>query len=180
MKRTHLFKLAFICSFAIFMLASCSNGATYWIDNPTNNEITVTIDGKEEIKVAANEFKKMEKTLKLGEHTMKVNDAEVKFNLDKDHVILNPTLSTYVIVLQEYGTGFASTENDTVITLDGEEYEGPFPTVTADPFIYSGDLNFLVDTPFKGTIETSKTGTVIMRKIFRKTDFIKFYQEEYE
>ena len=180
MKRIQSFKLSFICSMAIFILASCSGGATYWIDNPTNNEITVTIDGKDPIKLAPNEFKKMENTIKQGKHTMKVDDGnEIAFDLDKNHIILNPTLSTYVIVLQEYGTGMASSDNDTVIIIDGVEYEGPFPSVMSDPFIYSGDLNFLIDKPFKDEIQSSKTGTVIMKKVFRKNEFINFYNEEY-
>ena len=178
--KKNLINLAFICSVALFVLASCSGGATYWIDNPTNKEISVSIDGKGAIQLAPNEFKKMNKSIALGKHTMKVDDGnEISFDLDKNHIVLNPTLSTYIIVLQEYGTGFASTNNYTTITLDGIEYEGPFPIVTSDPFIYSGDLNHLVDSPFKDDITTTKTGTVTLRKIFRKNDFIEFYKEEY-
>ena len=179
MKKKQLFTLALICSLVAFIMSSCSGGAMYYIDNPTNKEITVTIDGKS-TKLTPNEFKKMDGSLKLGKHTMKVDDGnEIAFDIDKNHVILNPTLSTYIIVLQEYGTGIASDDDYTTITLDGEEYEGPFPIVTSDPFIYSGDLNLLIDKTFKEEIYTSKSGTVTMRKIFRKSDFIKFYEEEY-
>ena len=179
MKKKQLLELALICSLVAFIMSSCSGGATYWIDNPTNKEITVTIDSKS-TKLTPNEFKKMDGSLKLGKHTMKVDDGnEITFDLDKNHVILNPTLSTYIIVLQEYGVGIESDDNYTTITLDGEEYEGPFPIVTSDPFIYSGDLNLLIDKTFKEEIYTSESGTVILRKVFRKTDFIKYYEKEY-
>ena len=180
MKKIQLFKSLLVCSLFAFVLASCS-GVTYSIDNPTDKEITVTIDNGTPIKLMPNEFKRIESTLSLGEHKMKVDDgSEIIFNLDKDHVILNPTLSTYVVALQEYGTGFASSDNDTIIVIDGIEYEGPFPLVTSDPFIYSGNLNFSIDKPFSDEIKTSKTGTVTMRKIFRKSEFIEYYNKEYK
>ncbi len=165
----------------VFLMASCSSGATYSIDNPTENEIQVSIDGKDPISVGAKELKKMDGSLSLGEHTMKVGDGqEVKFNLDKDHVMLNPTLSTYVKVLQEYGVGIQSTANDTIINIDGKEFNGPFPLVSSEAFIYTGDLNYQVDKPFSDEITTSKSGTVVMKKLFRKDEFKKFYKDEYE
>lgn len=170
-----LLAILFIC----FCMTSCG-GATYWIDNPTDQAIEVSIDGKDAIKLEAKEYKRMDGTLSLGEHTMKVGDGvEIKFNLDKDHVTLNPTLSTYVVALQEYGTGFASDANDTIIVIDGKEYAGPFPLLTNDPFIPTGNMNFLVDAPFKDEIQRSSGGTVTLRKLFRKDDFITFYNKEY-
>ncbi|MCD7973513.1 MAG: hypothetical protein LUG18_12810 [Candidatus Azobacteroides sp.] len=166
--------------FLSFLFTSCFGGATYWIDNPTNETIEVSIDGKDPVTVGPGEFKKMSGTLNMGEHTMKITGGEdIKFNLDKDHVTLNPTLSTYIIGLQEYGRGRASGENDTIIEIDGVKFQGPFPLVTNDPFIYTGNVNFLVDAPFKDEITTSKTGTVTMRKLFRKHDFIEFYKKNY-
>jgi hypothetical protein len=161
-------------------MASCSGGATYSIDNPTDQAIEVFIDGKGPISIGPKELKKMDGTLSLGEHTMKVGDGEeIKFTLDKDFVMLNPTLSTYVAALQEYGTGIQSTANDTVVAIDGKDYAGPFPLVSNAPFIYSGDLNFHVDAPFKDEIHTHQSGTVTMRKLFRKNDFIDYYKKEY-
>lgn len=169
-----------LCLSIIFFMASCSGGATYSIDNPTDQPIEVSIDGKDPISIGPKELKRIDGTLSLGEHTMKVGSgAEIKFNLDKDHVMLNPTLSTYVIALQEYGLGIQSSANDTIVNIDGQNYEGPFPMVAEAPFIYSGNLNFHVDAPFKDEIQTSKTGTVTMRKLFRKNDFIDYYNKEY-
>ena len=180
MRHRHFYAL-FIFAIVAFAMTSCSGGATYWIDNPTDQAIEVSIDGNDPITVGAKEFKKMENTLAEGEHTMKVgNGEEIKFNLDQNHVTLNPTLSTYVVVLQEYGVGMQSTANDTIITLDGKQYEGPFPLVSNAPFIYTGNMNFLVDAPFKDEITTSQAGTVVMRKLFRKDEFIKYYEKEYE
>lgn len=169
-----------LCLSITFLLTSCSNEATFWIDNPTDQAIEVSIDGKSPVTVNAKEFKRMNNSLNLGEHSMKIaNGEEIKFNLDKDHVILNPTLSTYVVALQEYGIGIQSSQNDTVFEIDGTKYEGPFPMVSNAPVIYSGDINFLIDSPFKDEIETHKTGTVLLKKIFRKAEFIEFYNKEY-
>jgi hypothetical protein len=165
-----------------FLMTSCFGGVGYWIDNPTDESIEVSIDGKKSVTIEANEFKRFDETLKKGEHTMKVGDGEeIKFTFgEKDnHVTLNPTLSTYVIALQEYGIGYASSDNDTIIIIDGKEYEGPFPLVTNAPFIYTGNVNFLINEPFKDEISRSDAGTVIMRKIFRKDDFIDYYKKEY-
>ncbi|WP_156032797.1 hypothetical protein [Prevotella sp. 10(H)] len=179
MKNKHAYLSLLIFSL-IFLMTSCFGGATYWIDNPTDQPIEVSIDGKDPITLNAKEYKKMDETISEGEHTMKVGDGqEIKFTLDKDHVTLNPTLSTYVVVLQEYGTGLASSDNDTIIKIDGKEYEGPFPIVTNDPFIYTGNINFLVDAPFKDEISRSSGGTVTLRKLFRKDDFVEFYKKEY-
>lgn len=168
------------CLSIILFMTSCFGGATYSIDNPTDQAIEVSIDGKDAVSIGPKELKKMDGTLSMGEHTMKVGSGtEVKFNLDKDHVMLNPTLSTYVVALQEYGTGMQSSANDTIVSIDGQNYEGPFPLVSNAPFIYSGDLNFHVDAPFKDEIQTSKVGTVTMRKLFRKSDFIDYFNKEY-
>lgn len=176
----HVQTTLFIFFSIILLTASCLSGATYWIDNPTDQPIEVSIDGKDPIIVNAKEFKKMDNSLSMGEHTMKIANQEViKFNLDKDHVVLNPTLSTYVVALQEYGVGIQSSHNDTIIEIDGEKYEGPFPIVSNAAFIYSGDINYLIDTPFKDEIETHKTGTVILKKLFRKAEFIDFYNKEF-
>jgi len=175
-KLTHLLASLFMA----FVIVSCSGGATYWIDNPTDDAISVSIDGNDPVTVNPLEFKKMENTLKEGEHTMVVNGGnEIKFMLDKNHVTLNPTLATYVVAIQEYGTGLASSDNDTIVEIDGKKYEGPFPVVTNEPVIYTGNINFLVDKPFKDEITTSKSGTVIMRKLFRKNDFIDYFKKEY-
>jgi len=179
--KKHLTNVVAALVVVLFLMTSCFGGATYSIDNPTDQEIQVSIDGKDAITVGPNELKRVDGTLSNGEHTMKVGDGqEVKFNLDKDHVMLNPTLSTYVVALQEYGVGMQSSKNDTIISIDGQTYEGPFPLVSNDPFIYSGDLNFHVDKPFKDEITTSKSGTVTMKKLFRKDEFLKFYKDEYE
>ena len=181
MKHRH-FNLLLFFAIAAFTLTSCFGGVTYSIDNPTDQAIEVSIDGRDAITIAPMELKRMDGTLKEGEHTMTLKDGEeIKFILDKDQVMLNPTLSTYVTALEEYsvGGGMQSSKNDTILVIDGKEYEGPFPAVSNYPFIYSGNLNYHVDKPFKAEITTSKSGTVTMRKLFRKDEFIKYYKEEY-
>ena len=161
------------------VLTSCDDGVTY-IDNPTSQAIELTIDGKKPITVAAKEFKRMDKSLSQGKHSMQIENGEaIEFNLDKNHVMLNPTLSIYVTVVQEYGTGFQSSANDTTIVIDDVEYYGPFIAVSNAPFVYTGNINLMVDKPIPDQIETSKTGNVALKKLFRKDEFIEYYEEEY-
>lgn len=170
-------KNLFIAVLSAILMTSCFGGATYSIDNPTNQPIEVSIDGKDPITVAAKELKRMDETLDEGEHTMKVNGGEeIKFNLDKNHVMLNPTLSTYIIAEIVYGnTDFPT---DTVIVVDDVEYRGAFPLVSNAPFIYTGDINFHVDKPVVDEVETTK-GSVVYNKILRESEFKDFYKKEY-
>lgn len=167
----------FIAALSLILMTSCFGGTTYSIDNPTDQPIEVSIDGKDPITVAAKELKRVDGTLSEGEHTMKVGDGqEIKFNLDRNHVVLNPTLSKYIVAEVVYGNMEFPT--DTVITVDGVEYSGAFPLVSNAPFIYTGDLNFHIDQPVKDEIETSK-GAVVYKKMLRECDFKDFYKKEY-
>ncbi|MFV0537961.1 MAG: hypothetical protein ACK5M3_11380 [Dysgonomonas sp.] len=70
-----------LCLSIIFSQASCSSKVTFWIDNPTDQAIEVSIDGKNPVTVKAKEFKKMNNSLSLGEHSMKItNGKDIKFN----------------------------------------------------------------------------------------------------
>lgn len=160
------------------LMSSCGGGMKVEMDNPTDQAITVKIDGEKEYSLAPMEL--IEVTgLKAGQHTMSVNGgAEMAFNLEKTSM-LNPTLSTYVIAEQEYGVGFADDSKWVDVEIDGEEYWGPFQVFENAPIIETEGLHHNVLVPFNDEIETYSNGTVIKRKIFRKGDFIKFYEEDY-
>lgn len=164
---------------SLFMI-SCG-GTECRLDNPTDKEIKVTIDGKETITLAPGEYTPIYKiSLSEGEHTMKVDDKdEISFTVSGSVGMLNPTLSTYVFAKQEYSvTGMSNTLQDEEIELDEKVYKGPFEK-TNEAFIPTGDMNFGIDQPFKNEITTSKSGVVIMKKLFRKKDFTDYYKKEY-
>jgi len=164
---------------ACLLMTACGSGMKVEMDNPTNQKITVKIDGSKEYSL--NPMELIEVTgLKKGEHTMTVNGgSEIKFNLENSSMI-NPTLSLYVIAEQEYGTGFADDSKWVDVVIDGKECWGPFKVIENAPVIETASLNHGVLAPFGEEIETYKSGTVVLTKIFRKDDFLKFYEEDYE
>lgn len=162
-----------------FLMSSCGSGVTVEMDNPTGETITVTIDGEQEYTLAPLELIEV-KGLKKGMHTMRAGDGdEVEFSLEVSS-LLNPTLSLYVIVEQEYGDGYVDDSKWWGSLIDGEEYWGPFYVFEAHPVIPTEKVDLGVLSPFEEEIKTNKSGTVVLRKIFRKVDFLDYYQEEYK
>lgn len=165
---------------AAMLMTSCGGGMKIEMDNPTNETITVNIDGKKDYTLAPMELIEV-KGLKKGEHTMTVNGgAEIKFALETSSLI-NPTLSTYVTDITEYSEtpGDMDTDDWVTVEIDGEEYWGPIEVFKNQPVIKTSDINFGVLTPFKEEIETSKSGSTFLKKLFRKEDFFKYYEEAY-
>ncbi|MCL1943854.1 MAG: hypothetical protein FWF54_09950 [Candidatus Azobacteroides sp.] len=177
MKNLSVFLVSLI---SVFLMLSCSGGTECKIDNPTNAEIKVIIDGNSPIVLAPAEYNPDTKiSLKEGEHTMKVNDGdEIKFKVSGNTGLLNPTLSTYVFAKEEYSTtGLSNELTDTDIELDGTTYTGPFEKIS-EAFIPTDDVNLGIDQSFKSEISTHKTGVVIIKKIFRQKDFIDYFKPQ--
>ncbi len=168
-------KAIFTSVIGVLLLASCSN-MVITMDNPTDKEMTVLVDGKE-YKLAPGELQKID--IDKGEHAIKVNDqAERKINLDIDHGMINLVNEPYYVVTVPYG-GNSSAELEAkkdTITFEGDQYEGPFEIREGD-VIYTGDLNFTANEPLKDEIETSKAGVVLRTKLFRKADFKKYLED---
>jgi hypothetical protein len=161
------------------LMLSCSGGAEYYIDNPTSEAITVSVDGKDAVTVNPGEYKKIEGTLADGEHTMKVGENELKFSTDGKSVMLNPTGAVYVKVKQEYGVGMASEDGYTTIEIDGNKYEGPFE-IQSDPAVVVSGVSYGVDEDFPNQVMMARGQTkAVKTKLFRKDDFFKFYKSEY-
>lgn len=107
--------------------------------NPTTAPITFQVDGKE-YSIKANDV--VEVKIGQGEHSVTMNGKEVgKFNkgwMDQDSII-NPTMSPFVEEQVIYTTNgnpeaYKDKVNWTTITIDGEQYEGPFRLI--DPALY--------------------------------------------
>jgi hypothetical protein len=167
-----LFTVAILGS---LLFSSCGFDKLVRIDNPTNEAITVSIDGEEPFTLAAFEHKRLE-GIKGGKHTIKVGDNEpITFNIEHESVMLNPTQSTYIFAEEEYGApSMEWKESVKEITLDGKKYKGHFEIVEGNICIDMGPVNYDAVTPFPN--ETSgSSGTIVRMKLYRKSDFKKDY-----
>lgn len=127
--KKHLFQILTV-SLILSSLFSCSKPSkgTYLIDNPTNENITVSVDDAEYV-VPANSGLDVE--IEYGRHILKYNGQSitifVKNSADK-RVIVNPTLSNYVIYSQLYVTDDASEEEfnsfyESFIKINGDSID---------------------------------------------------------
>lgn len=97
MKRITLFTL--LC--VVVLLTACNSGTSYWIDNPTNEPITVAID---ETSYTIPSVSMLEVSVDYGKHQLKYNGQELTFHnggrTNNTPAIINPTQSTYVFYRQ--------------------------------------------------------------------------------
>lgn len=93
MKRITLFTLLCITA----LLTSCKGGTSYWIDNPTNESITVFIDDTEYNIPAVS---MIQTSVTYGKHQLRYNDQQLTFHnggrTNDTPAIINPTQSNYV------------------------------------------------------------------------------------
>ena len=160
------------------LMTSCGGGLKVEMDNPTNQSITVTIDGGKEYTLAPMELIPV-KGLKKGEHTMQTaGGPELKFTLETSS-LLNPTLSTYVTDKEEYSANPSNMDDSDWVTvvIDGEEYWGPIEVFENQPVIQLDKINYgiLVDFPEEVDTRTKVTHT----KLFRAVDYPRYYREAY-
>lgn len=163
---------------ACLLMTACGSGLKVEMDNPTDQTITVTVDGKE-YTLAPLELLPI-KGLKKGEHTMQMaGGPELTFTLETSSM-LNPTLSLYVTDKTEYsGTGGDMDDSDWVdVTIDGVDYWGPIEVIENQPVIKMDKINYGVLTDFPEEVDTVRDA-VIHTKIFRKADYPKYYEEAY-
>lgn len=155
------------------LVSACDSGmASYWMDNPTNEPITVYID-EQAFEIPANT--KIAVDLEFGKHQLKYNDQIVNFHnggrVNQSQAIINPTQSNYVFYKQIFmdKSDVRSTDeffewalktqsdslrfvvNDTLMTLFV-----PFQ-VSNKVFISKSDFNwkYNVDEPMPQTVDLS-------------------------
>lgn len=197
--KKHLFQILTV-SLILSSLFSCSKPSrgTYLIDNPTNENITVSVDDAEYV-VPANSGLDVE--IEYGRHILKYNGQSitifVKNSADK-RVIVNPTLSNYVIYSQLYVTDDASEEEfnsfyESFIKINGDSIDlkiGDDTTRLFAPIKVYNDL-FIEATengwdyaineelPDAASIftDTGKHFQTSKKKIFREKDFWDFFND---
>lgn len=156
---------------SMLFLTSCGNKVLCLIDNPTDQEMRVSIDGKEII-LSPKEFRKLDDISK-GEHKMIVDGNEEQIFSVEKACMINPSGQDYVIWSEEYSmTGGNPIHLDmTSVTIDGTKYKGPFEVRSGNPIAYE-DISFdtLEELPEQCEIPDSKS-YVIRKKIYRAADF---------
>lgn len=151
-----------------------------YIDNPTEKEIVVQIDNLEEIKIWANSSIEIE--LKSGIHSLTVDNESVwEFEKPKkSHKwFLNPTKSKYILEEAIYLVDEdVELPNDVrEIIIDDEIY--PWPFILYDDYYIIWDWNYNLDTDAPKEVMTDSEAYTIIKKIYRKKDFIDMYEQDY-
>ena len=124
-------KKIFLIILLLLTVLNCSFQTSIFIlDNPTDTEINVKVDGKE-YKLASGGYEKI--TLKPGKHSLVDNGGKEAFFIvyaDSTGGILNPTRSSYIYVSMAYavegaGDSFRPMEKDKSAETSAVEYKIP-------------------------------------------------------
>jgi len=151
------------------------------VDNPTKNEIIVSLDEKNNIKIPANSNAIIE--VNNGEHSLyinweKVGDFTKKF-FDTNS-FLNPTNEIYVSeYILYWNKDFLDRIPNNKISLYGDQIiEGPFKKYH---WIYiTWKWDYQINEAFPNDVDLRKWWDFkIKEKIYRNNDFIKMYNEKY-
>ncbi|MEK6451893.1 MULTISPECIES: hypothetical protein [unclassified Myroides] len=170
----------------IVSLTSCSNmlkNQDFYLSNPTEKEITVTID-EQTYALAANSFEVVK--VKPGIHTLNYEGKTSEFNVFTDNTggIINPTLAPHYIFSMIYAKEgsfdrFKSTERKVVI--DGILYEDNIKSTNAlfiDNNLYR--CKYMLGEAYPKEMVTNNKNNEgnFFNKFFTKGEFISFLSEE--
>jgi hypothetical protein len=165
-------------SFPVLLCACNGRSDSFTLDNPTTKPVQVQIDDKS-YTVPPYDFVAL--SLPAGQHSISSERiGKVKFALcpSKNTVVINPTLSDYVVVSAYYvkeGTNFTDDEkNLSTVTLDGENWRGHYQQIH-DLFIFPS-WHFDAHTPFPESYR-SDSKVDIKVKLFTANDFIHYVEQ---
>ena len=170
----------------LFVACGGSGKSTFTLDNPSDEKITVTIDGKEH-NLDAKTHEKVELTVE--EHTVENDKYKVAFTVYSDSKggIINPTGYPYIKERRVYSvkeTTQTGTAMDEDFTIDDYIFSGPF-SVTYDFIIDrsygqgargKGDWDYDLFEPFPETISMDRDVN-IYSKMYNKNEFLEMVQE---
>ena len=170
----------------LFVACGGSGKSTFTLDNPSDEKITVTIDGKEH-SLEAKTHEKIELT--VGEHSVENDKYKVIFTVYSDSKggIINPTGYPYIKERRVYSvkeTTQSGTAMDEDFIIDDYIFTGPF-SVTYDFIIDrsygqgargKGDWDYDLFEPFPETIKMDRDVN-IYSKMYNKNEFLEMVQE---
>ena len=180
--------LTLICSLTLvgcFDSTFSNSSVDRWIDNPTANEIKVTIDDKELTIPAKSGIKY---AFEYGKHTLKYNGDSLTFMakpaISNNTGFINPTQSNYILLTTFY------TNSDKVyeemikpylkiiqVSVNGEPAEMELPVkIINDVFIEkngnSWDYSVDEELPDSVTVRGENQYQAHKRKMYRESDFL--------
>ncbi|MCG2793349.1 MAG: hypothetical protein L6262_07385 [Weeksellaceae bacterium] len=174
--------LAMILAFAIYFLFLAKRNY-YLVDNPTPETFYFTINNDAENVLSAGQYLKVD--LKKGKNSIKVFDRSKKmiydstFYVQKPRGLLNITGQDYFVNTQYYGYGL---NKDSLIAakpgieIDKKHYLGDVQKINK---LYTEDFYYNLDEEYDRVIKN--VAKVESRpKIFRKQDFINYYNSYYK
>lgn len=176
------------------MLVSCDafvSKTTFRIDNPTKETISVTVDDTQ-YEILPESYQDIE--LANGYHFSTYKGETIKFNLfqgDRKGGVLNPTLSNYYVNFEFYqsdqskarvGSDDYMKDRMNSVVIKGKVVDGTF-TQKNGFFIenYVDSWTYGIDKEYPKAMTTSGSEIMIVGKLFREADFIKYinsFEEE--
>lgn len=177
-------KQLLLCLFTTLLLAGCSDAVTYTIDNPTSANLELEIDDATYLIPSGVGH---EISLEPGLHRMRSQQlGELQFIVYKGGVggLINPTLSDYVIARETYVTDESKLKNfasiDSTILLDGVPFTGSLEL--RNQLFIDKTWRFPVQEPFPQEItgHVTENGGNIFSKIFRRDEFVEYYEQSHE
>ena len=151
----------------------------FLIDNPTNKPIELTIN-QVKYQIESNQNQKVE--LEKGYNTIQFKDknGQIKdtfFNVNSQRGVINPTLNEYITFTQYYGyiPNKDSLMTSKSTTINNKIY---FGDLKQENSIFISDFYFNLDEDYQKLIKNIDT-LERRKKIFRKADFINFYEEKF-
>lgn len=189
--------LYFVAS--ILLLTACNQSSnvpskTFWMDNPTDNAISVKID-TENYDLPANSG--LDVKLSAGTHVMVYNGDSLKFLVkpNDQNMVINPTLSNYIfhhsLFVVEGKEDRAKAEMEAnekayyspFVLETGEVISVPFKVIENHLFIeqYEYYWHFGVTQPYEDVsldLGNNNFATVNRSKLFREKDFLEYNGSE--
>jgi hypothetical protein len=184
MKKTILKISTFLASISLLFMASCGpSQVKLTVDNPTNRDISISIDDQAPMSIKQNS--KTPLTLLEGKHTLKMDDKVQEFELKGfDLGILNPTGSHYIneTIKYAYSPSIAKLNSesdpksdefildiiaDDSAAIQSSKHWGSFNI--ENTLVIPRNWDFDLDTKAYKEVKTSST-TETRRKIYRYKD----------
>lgn len=174
-------KKLLLCLFTSLLLAGCSDALTYTIDNPTSANLELEIDDTTYLIPAGVGH---EISLEPGLHSMRSKQlGELQFIVYKGGVggLINPTLSDYVIARETYVTDESKLKNfgsiHGTMELDGVPFTGSLEL--RNQLFIDKTWRFPVQEPFPAEVtgHVTEQGGNIFSKIFRRDEFVEYFEQ---
>lgn len=187
----------FIATILLFTACDQSSNVpskTFWMDNPTENAISVKID-TENYNLPANSGLNVK--LSAGPHVMFYNGDSLKFLVkpNDQNTVINPTLSNYIFHHSLFVVEGQEDRAEAEMEANEKAYYSPFVLETGDTILvpfkvienhlfidqYEYYWHFNITQPYEDislNLGNSNIATINRSKLFREKDFLEYIGTE--